>query len=540
MFIHFKSLVFELSKLNQTLSKTKSFHALLIKTCLLHDPFYPTKIIRFYANSNDLNSAYNLFDESPNRTVYTWNSIIRAYAQSHYFLDASTLFKQMLSSVRDPDNFTFACLLRACAESFNLYSLKIVHGLLIVYNLGPVSGSAIVSAYSKLGLIDDARMVFDRLKEHDLVLYNTMIAGYGCCGYWEKGLHLFIMMRRLEINPDGYTMVGLLSGFTNSSLLDVGQSIHCYCLHKGFGSNAHASSMLVSMYSRCSYMHSAYKVFDNLSQPDLVTWSAFISGFSQSGEYHKALVYFKKMNSEGIKTDCILLATVLSVTAQLVTLAKGVEIHGFAIRNNLDSEIVVSSALIDMYSKCGFLEMGLKVFDQIPKRNIVAYNSVITSLGLYGLATEAFEVFKMVLERGLKPDESTFAGLLCACSHGGFIKEGRDIFRRMEVDFGIKPKTEHCVNYVKLLGMGGDLDEAYDVIDSLGEHVDDGIWGALLSCCDAHNHSKLAKIVAQRLLDDKPNRSSYKVMVSNVHAGYGRWDDAKNVRDELDVWEKRK
>ncbi|XP_071703465.1 putative pentatricopeptide repeat-containing protein At1g64310 [Rutidosis leptorrhynchoides] len=543
MFIHFKSLVFELSKLNQTLIKTKSFHALLIKTCLLHDPFYPTKIIRFYAINHDLTSAYNLFDESPNRTVYTWNSIIRAYAQSHCFLDAFTLFKQMLSSVTtDPDHFTFACLFRACAESFNLYSLKIVHGLLIVYNLGPdsVGGSALVSAYSKLGLIDDARMVFDRLKEHDLVLYNTMITGYGCCGYWEKGLHLFIMMRRLEINPDGYTMVGLLSSFTSSSLLEVCQSIHCYCLRKGFGSNAHVNSMLVSMYLRCSCMNSAYKVFDSLLQPDLVTWSAFISGFSQSGEYHKALVYFKKMNSKGIKTDSILLATVLSVTAQLVTLAKGVEIHGYAIRNNLDSEIMVSSALIDMYSKCGFLEMGLKVFDQMPQRNIVSYNSVIVNLGLYGLATEAFQVFKMVVERGLKPDETTFVGLLSACSHGGFIKEGLDIFKRMEVDFGIKAKTEHYVNYIKLLGMAGNLDEAYNVIDSLGEPVDSGIWGALLSCCDAHNDSKLAKIVTQRLLDDKTNRSTYKVMVSNFHAGNGRWDDAKNMRDELDDLGKKK
>lgn len=536
MFVYFKSLVSELSKQNQTLSRTKSFHALLIKTCISHDPFFVTKIVRFYAVNNDLYSTHNVFDEMPNKTVYLWNSIIRAYAQTHRFLDAFRLFKQMLSSETKPDNFTFACILRACSEKHDLGGVRIVHSQIIVSDLGldSISGSALVSAYSKLGLVDDARMVFDRLNTHDLVLYNTMIAGYGCCGYWEKGVDLFIVMRRIGMQPDGYTIVGLLSGLTCSTLLEIGQGIHGYCLRIGFNSNPHVNSVLVSMYSRCSCMNSAHKVFNSLLHPDLVTWSALISGFSQSKEYHNALFFFKKMNAGGKKSDSILIASLLAVISQLVILAPGVEIHGYAIRHDLNSEIMVSSALIDMYSKCGFLELGLKVFGQMPKRNIVSYNSVISSLGLYGLATEAFNVFNQVLEIGLKPDESTFCGLLSACSHGGFINEGRDIFKRMNDEFGIKPKTEHYVHFVKLLGMAGELEEAYNLIDSLGNSVDSGIWGALLSCCDAHNDSKLAEIVAQRLFDNKPDRSSYKIMLSNLHAGNGRWDDVKNLRDELD------
>lgn len=535
MFIHFKSLVTELSKLNQTLLRTKSFHALLIKNPILRDPFYATKIVRFYAINNDITSARKVFDEMPNKTVYLWNSIIRAYAQRHCFREAFRLFKEMIASETKPDGFTYACVLRACAERFDLDGVRLVHGLVIVNDLGLdfICGSALVSGYSKLGLVDEARMVFDRLEKLDLVLYNAMIAGYGCCGDWDKGMHLFVVMRRMGIQPDGYTVVGLLSSLTSSSLLEIGQGIHGYCFRSGFDSNAHISSVLVSMYSRFSCMSSAYKVFDSLSQPDLVTWSALISGFSQSKEYHKAFISFRKMSNEGRKSDSVLLATLLAVTAQLVNLATGTEIHAYAIRHNLDSDIMVSSALIDMYSKCGFLDLGIKVFDQMPKRNIVSYNSVIASLGLYGLASEAFEVFNEVLESGLKPDESTFSALLSACSHGGLIKEGRDIFRRMDVDFGISAKTEHYVHYVKLLGMAGELDEAYNLIDSLGDHVDSGIWGALLSCCDAHDNSKLAEIVSQRLFDKKPDRSTYKIMLSNLHAGNGRWDDVKNIRDEL-------
>lgn len=542
MFVHFRSLVFELSKPNQTLSRTKLFHAFLIKTRLFNDPFYPTKIIRFYAINNDFTSAGKVFYETPYRTVYLWNSIIRAYAQSHRFLDAFTFFKRMLASETKPDNFTFACILRACSEKDYVGGLSLVHAQVIVSDLGldSICGSALVTAYSKLGLIDDARMVFDRLYRHDLVLYNAMIAGYGCSGYWDKGLHLFSVMRRMGNQPDGYTVVGLLSCLTSPSLLEMGQGIHGYCLRSGFDSNAHVSSVLVSMYSRCKCMDSAYKVFNSLLQPDLVTWSALISGFSQSQEYHKALVSFKKMNAEDTKPDSILVATSLAVTAHMAILAPGIEIHGYAIRHNLDSEIMVSSALIDMYSKCGFLEMGIKVFDYMPKRNIVSYNSVMSSLGLYGLAFEAFQVFRETLEKGLKPDESTFCALLSACSHGGLVKEGRDIFRRMIVDFGVKAKTEHYVLLVKLLGMAGELYEAYNLIDSLGDNVDSGIWGALLSCCHVHNDSNLAKIVAHRLFENEHDTRTYKIMLSNLHAGNGRWDDVKTLRDELDDMRRKK
>ncbi|CAI9288419.1 unnamed protein product [Lactuca saligna] len=398
----------------------------------------------------------------------------------------------MIASETKPDNFTLACILRACSEQLNLEALKLVHGQVIVSDLGldSITASALVSAYSKFGLVDDAKMVFDRLKNHDLVLHNTMITGYGSCGYWEKALNLFIMMRRIGNQPDGYTMVGLLSGLTCSSLLEIGQGIHGYCLRSGFDSNIHISSVLVSMYSRCGCMNSTYKVFSGLLHPDLVTWSALISGFSQSGEYHNALTSFKKMNSYGKKPDSVLVSILLAVTSQLAILAPGVELHGYAIRHCLHLEVMVSSALIDMYSKCGFLDLALKVFDEMPKRNIVSYNSVIASLGFYGLASEAFEVFHEVLN--------------------------------------------------ELLGMAGELDEAYELVNSLGEHVDSGIWGALLSCCDAHNDSKMAEIVSKRLLEGEQERSNYKIMVSNMFAGNGRWDDVKKLRDELDDVGKRK
>ncbi|KAG5522954.1 hypothetical protein RHGRI_034937 [Rhododendron griersonianum] len=537
MCIQFRSLLLELSRLHQRLSKTQQLHALITKTHLSHDPFYATRIIRFYAINHDLFSARNLFDETPHRSVYLWNSIIRAYATAHKFTDAFSLFKQMLCSETKPDNFTFACILRGCAENSDVLGLRLVHGGVVVSSLGldHIVSSALVAGYSKLGFVDEARLVFNCIGDPDLVLWNSMVSGYGFCGYWDKGLELFSLMRSEGKKPDGYTLVGLISSLVDPSLLEIGQGVHGFCLKLGFDSIAHIGSVLVSMYSRCKCLDSALQVFGSLSQPDLVTWSALITGFAQSGNSEKSLMFFKKMSAEGKKADPILLASLLAATAQLAIVGPGSELHCYVLRHGFESEIMVSSALIDMYSKCGFLRLGIKVFDSILERNTVSYNSVISGLGLHGLASEAFEIFKEMLEKGFEPGESTFSALLCACCHSGLAKEGREYFRRMKDEFGISPRIEHYVYLIKLLGMAGELEEAYSFIQSLPEPVDSSVWGALLSCCDALGNSELAEVIAHKLIEDKPEESRYRVMLSNVYAGDGRWDEAKKLRDGMNA-----
>lgn len=113
-----------------------------------------------------------------------------------------------------------------------------------------------------------------------------------------------------------------------------------------------------------------------------------------------------------------------------------------------------------MYSKCGFVGLGIRVFETTPKRNIVSFNSLISGLGLYGLASQAFKVFEEILEKGLVPDESTFSALLCACCHAGLVQDGQEIFRKMKDEFQIQARIEHYVYMVKLFGMSGKLKEA--------------------------------------------------------------------------------
>ncbi|KAL3642324.1 hypothetical protein CASFOL_013139 [Castilleja foliolosa] len=533
MKIDFKSLLYHLSKPNQTHSRTRILHGLIITTRLSSDPFYATRILRFYAINNDLISARQLFDKTPQRNIFLWNSIIRAYAQAHKFREAFSLFKRLLTSETQPDNFTFACVARACADKFDADALRVVHGKVLAFGLELdfICNSAFVSCYSSLGLFDEAGFVFHGIDEPDLVLCNAMIAGYGKCGDWAKGTQLFNSMQKMGIRPDGYTMVGLINGLIDNGSINIGETIHGFCVKSGLSLNDHVGSVLVSMYSRFKKMEFACKVFDSLLEPDLVSWSSLISGFSHSKDHLKALGYFRKfLNVSGRRADPVLLATVLAASGQSAILLPGLEIHSYAIRHKLDSEVSVSSALIDMYAKCGFLEMGIKVFDKMPEKNLISYNTVISSLGLYGRGPEAFRVFDEVLREGLKPDEATFVGLLCACCHSGLVNEGRRYFKMMKMEFGIKPKTEHYVHMVKLLGMDGKLEEAYDLVRSLPEPVWPGVWGALLSCCDFRKDYELVEVVKRHLMENETKNDGYGVMISNLFARDGRWDDVEQWR----------
>ncbi|KAK1363147.1 Pentatricopeptide repeat-containing protein [Heracleum sosnowskyi] len=528
-------LLFQLSKPNQTLLNVKQLHGFISKTHLSYDPFYATRIIRFYAINNDLVSAHNVFDEAPQRSVYLWNSIIRAYARANKFYGAMGLFKQMLFSETKPDNFTFACVVRSCCENFMVEGLRVVHGGVVVSGLGrdSVCCSALVTAYSRVGLIDYASRVFSVIREPDLVLWNSIISGYGCCRKWEEGLRMFSMMRNMGNQPDGYTLVGIITGMADPGLLRIGQGIHCFCFKTGVDCISHISSAIVSMYSRLMCMDSARRVFDTFYHPDLVTWSSLITGFSQCGDNKMALVFFRDMNMEGGKADPILIACALAASAQLAMVGAGSEIHGYAIRHGYASDIMVSAALIDMYPKCGFLGLGIRVFKNTPRRNVVSFNSLISSLGLYGLPSGAFDMFGELLQEGMKPDEYTFSALLCACSHAGLVNDGRYFFTRMTNEFKIIAKTDHYVHMVKLLGMAGELEEAYNLVQSAPVPVDSAIWGALLSCCDVHGNTEMADIVAQQLFGIEPGKDTYKVMLSNIYASDGRWNDAKQLRDNV-------
>lgn len=522
----------------QALSQAKQLHALLVTADLSYHPSLPTKLLRSYANHGDIVSARHLFDQIPRKTVLLWNSLIRAHARCRDFSTAFSVFNQMRRSGVNPDGFTFACVLRACAEHADPFGASVVHGTMISTGLvsDSIAGAALVNSYSKLNLVNDAHQVFDEMPERDLVSWNTMIM---CCSYGgnaHKGLELFHGLRESGEKPDGYTFTGLISCLWGSDLARVGKGIHGLCLKEGYSSNCHLRCALVSMYSRCNVLHSASLLFRSLSQVDLVTWSAFITGFSQAGQCEESICLFREMMTSSrcaARPDSILIASLLSACATLPSIRPCKEIHCFALRVGINSSVSVSCGLIDAYSKCGFAQHGFRIFEMMPRRTLVAYNTVILSMGSNGLGMEAMQTFVAMLNEGIKPDKATFSALLCACCHSGLQMEGRKLFSRMHSEFGVDPEIDHYVYIVKLLGMVGELQEAYDLVQAMPVVPDSGVWGALLWGCSIHGNKELGEIVAQKLYEIEPRKTAYRVMLSNIYAVKEKWGDVKYLRNEI-------
>ncbi|GAB4854418.1 hypothetical protein Ancab_023004 [Ancistrocladus abbreviatus] len=346
----------------------------------------------------------------PDRSVFLWNSIIRAYARNHDFRNAFNLVKEMLTSELVPVSFTFACLVRGAAENFDVCGLGCAHGGLLVFGLGvdSIYSSSLVSAYSKLGPVNRVRKVFDGVVDSDLP----------------------IAMRNVGEKPDGYPMVALCLGLADPSLLGVEQAHKVYCQCARF--------VVALAYHRSG-----------------------VQGLVKRGRGEEE--HTRAMNKEGMKAYPIMVVSALAASTQLAIVVLG-------------------------------------------------------CLGSNPLISQFFAIFYEMSEKGLELDESMFVALLHACCHAGMVKDGKDIFSRMKHEFAIEPRTEHYVHIVKLLGMAREL-EAYILILTFPEAVD--------------VDSRLAKIVAQHIFGSKPEKSSYKVMLGNIYANDERWDEVKNLRDNL-------
>ncbi|XP_073117092.1 pentatricopeptide repeat-containing protein At3g29230-like [Elaeis guineensis] len=167
------------------------------------------------------------------------------------------------------------------------------------------------------------------------------------------------------------------------------------------------------------------------------------------------------------------------------------------------------------------------------KKDAMAWTSMIRGLAVHGYAEDALELFSLMQRTGLKPDGVTFVGVLCACSHAGLVEEGLHYFRSMKKDYGIALRVEHYGCMIDLFGRAGRLQEAFELVDSMEIHVNAIIWRSLLSACRMNLDVELAEIAVTNLMKLRSDHCGDYVLLSNIYAARGRWDDARTVREQM-------
>ncbi|KAL5701281.1 Pentatricopeptide repeat-containing protein [Ranunculus cassubicifolius] len=383
-------------------------------------------------------------------------------------------------------------------------------------------------------------------------------------------LSIYLRMLVNGVRPDFRTYPYLLQAFSSPIHLESGKQVHAHILHSGFDLDVFVQTSLINMYCGCGSLSFAHKVFDEIIDPDLpswnsiisanaklgfigvarrlfdempernvVSWSCMIDGYVKHGECKEALGLFRKMQVFGVgdvRPNAYTISSVLSACGRLGALEHGKWVHSYIDKCGMTVDVVLGTSLIDMYAKCGSIERARLVFDELgSSKDVMAWSAMISSLALHGLSGESLSLFSDMQRSRVAPNGVTLLGVLCACVHGGLVNEGRRYFERMSVDFGITPVIQHYGCVVDLYGRAGLIEEAWDVVKSMPMKPDVLIWGALLSGSRVHGDIETCEFALKELVELEPDNSSAYVLLSNVYAKMGKWQDVRHVRNMMEI-----
>ncbi|KAI6670740.1 hypothetical protein NL676_005625 [Syzygium grande] len=415
-----------------------------------------------------------------------------------------------------------------------------------------------------LGLSDYAIAVFARKADPDLRLYNSVIRALPDAGSAEMAVRLFGGIRASGLRPDSYSLPFALRAAVRLSAIEVGKQIHCQSVGIGLESDAHVATALVRMYGSCGCVPDARKVFDALNtgcvalwnamiagyakagclesarelfermpERNLISWTAVIGGYAEWSRPSEAIEAFKRMLLEGIEPDEVSMLAALSACAQLGALALGEWINSYVDRRGLNRTVQLNNALIDTFAKLGDIGKALQVFEGMTERSVVSWTTVIAGLAIHGMGREALQMFSRMESAKIKPNEITFTAVLSACSHSGMAKLGRGFFTVMPSRYGIDLKIEQYGCMVDLLGRGGYLQEAEQLVKSMPFEANAAIWGSLLAASNIYGDPDLGERALQQLMRLEPENSGNFSLLSNIYAGLGRWNESGSIRKAM-------
>ncbi|XP_074316456.1 pentatricopeptide repeat-containing protein At4g16835, mitochondrial [Silene latifolia] len=471
---YFLPLFVHISKTQQTIS---SFSTSTIISC--------NRMITEHIRANDIQSAVKVFSMMPVKSIITWNSMLAGYSKRRGTLREA---RQLFDEIPQPDIFTFNTMLSCYMRNSDVSGANLFFEWMPVKDIA--SWNTMVTGFVENGLMEEARKVFSVMPWRNEVSWNAMVSGYVECGDLEMAERLF--------------------------KLDPFKSVV-------------AQTALITGYMRVGNVVVAERMFDDVPVRNVVSWNAMIAGYVENSRAGDAVKLFKKMIDCGMKPSPLTLTSVLLGCSNLSALILGKQIHQFVYKSPLYSDTTVGTSLLSMYCKCGVLDDAWKLFLEIPRKDLVSWNSMISGYAAYGCSERALALFDQMRTEGMKPNWITFIEVLSACNHVGLVDLGIQYFESMEKEYGIKPKSQHYSCMVDLLGRAGKLQEATDLVKKIPFKPHPAIFGSLLGASRIHKNIELAEFAANNLLSIDPTNAAAYVQLANVYAVKNQWDNVSRV-----------
>ncbi|KAJ4968983.1 hypothetical protein NE237_015684 [Protea cynaroides] len=504
-------------------------HRFVIQNGFYSDIAIVNSLISMYVKAGRLEIGRQIFYDMQKRDLVSWNSMITGYARNGDWFEAVDLFLTMQKVESfTPSPVTFLGLVLACGQARNLYMGESIHGLLI--HMGLLSdfrlGTSIVDMYSKCGRVDCARRIFDTdLSERSLVSWNSLIAGYSQNGYDYNAVLLFEqMLLEANVKPDSITIANVIPAYATFADLKSVSAVHAIVIKRGFEleSDTVLVTAMVDAYGKCLDIESATSMFASMQKFNVATWNAMISGYNLNKQADRGISRFLEMLHSEVLPDSITMVMVFQSCSELGSLKQGSMLHGHSLSRGFDSHITVGNAIIDMYFRFGCLNTSEVLFNVMPSKNVITWNTMLCGYVKNGQSALALKLFhQMQLDSHHKVDPVTMISIIQA-STTITAGPGAEMTHGFALKLGFDLGTMVGNSLVDAYAKNGLIVNARSLFEQMGRSRDQSSWNVMIAGCGVNGQGKEACSLLFLMEEDgfKPNPITFISLLSSCsHSG---------------------
>ncbi|XP_022685539.1 pentatricopeptide repeat-containing protein At4g35130, chloroplastic [Setaria italica] len=515
------------------LGEGRAAHASVIKLGLGADVYTGNSLVAFYAKLGLVGDAERVFDGMPARDIVSWNALVDGYVSNGMGALALACFQEMNDAlqVRRDSVGVIAALVACCLESA-LVQGREIHGYAIRHGLEQdvKVGTSLLDMYCKCGNVVSAEYVFATMPLRTVVTWNCMIGGYALNERPVDAFDCFMQMGAEGFQVEVVTAINLLAACAQTESSLYGRSAHAYVIRRHFLPHVVLETALLDMYGKVGKVESSEKVFDQITDKTLVSWNNMIAAYMYKEMYWEAIALFLELLNQPLYPDYFTMTTVVPAFVLLGSLRQCRQMHSYIIKLGYGDNTLIMNAVMHMYARCGNILTSREIFDKMPGKDVISWNTIIIGYAIHGQGKTALEMFDEMQCNGVEPNESTFVSVLTACSVSGLEAEGWKQFSSMQQNYGMVPQIEHYGCMTDLLGRTGDLREVFQFIENMPIAPTSRIWGSLLTASRNNNDIDIAEYAAERIFQLEHNNTGCYVVLSSMYADAGRWEDVERIR----------
>ncbi|KAM5561463.1 pentatricopeptide repeat-containing protein [Rosa sericea] len=512
-----------LQRFSKNLIWVNSIHAQIITNALFTDQSLVSKLVRVYCDLGSLVYARHVFDECPHPKTILYNAMIYGYLRNERYNEALELFRFMGSCNVGVDSYTCNYALKACM-GLSDYETG-VEVMKRAVDKGVESngflGSSMINFLMKFGNVDEAQRFFDRMPERDVVCWNSMIGGYVQAGQFGKAFDLFHEMCNCGIRPSSVTMLSMIQVCIKTADFKLAKCVHGSIVGLGMSNEVSVLTSLVDMYSNIGDVLSACWVFETMPKRNLVSWNVMISGCVQNGMVHESFAFFGRLVASGVRFDSGTMVSLIQGCSQTADLKGGKILHCCSLRRGFELNPILSTATVDLYSKCGAVKQATFVFDRMEERNVITWTAMLVGLTQNGHAEEALKLFCQMQKEGVAANSVTLVSLVHSCAHLGSLKKGKSVHAhiiRQGHSFDIVNMTSLIDMYAKC----GTIKYAERIFNNGSICRDVILWNSMITSYGIHGHGQQALGMYRKMKEDgfEPNETSFlSLLTACSHSG---------------------